>query len=650
MKNNIIRICLAAALAALLASCSEKIDNSEYSDMLGKDYNQKLLWNPDSLAFRRADWQTVSLSGGAELLKAQIGMLGGTQSVSYISYPSSMFYTEIAASASMTTSQMAASKQAVFAVSGTSGTESFVMIDKEVVSQGSAQSGAGALAIHKFEDESPITIIPDASSSSVNNGTYTSGLIAGPVLVRDGKEQTFDDTQENTSRMARTIIGSDGDEYFMAVIDGGVTGQADGATMAEAAFIARIIGMKDAVCLSSGDASTLWSEDGGVVSHPSGNGIYDNTGEAQVGNIVYVTLSPPFVAGTGTSEDPYQMKKKKHLMNMSQVLKDDEPVYFKLTEDIDMSDIDWTPLNYQDPYPYQIYLDGDGHTLLNFHCDYQTYPSFFGVLYGECRNIRFSNAEIDATASNSAGIIGGYIGTTGKPGLLENSYIAGTVTFNSADVSHGGVAGNMNNGTVRNCFVDVEAVCSNTGPNVFNRGVGGIVGQIQNSSTIENCFVAGKALGQKTYNTGGVAGHTDPGHTNRTIRNNISWLSEINGRVAAGNIVGRWRSTEGSTIENNYSNPATVLTTYTNEDAVSEGIYGGGAGSDYADCGIKATDTPSRIASENLGWSSELWDFSGSIPLLKMFLVDIEIGTENGNTHEGFDDPTDGDSFFEDNY
>ena len=65
----------------------------------------------------------------------------------------------------------------------------------------------------------------------------------------------------------------------MAVIDGGVTGQADGATMAEAAFIARIIGMKDAVCLSSGDASTLWSEDGGVVSHPSGNGIYDNTGE-----------------------------------------------------------------------------------------------------------------------------------------------------------------------------------------------------------------------------------------------------------------------------------------------------------------------------------------------------------------------------------
>ena len=623
MNNNIIRICLAAALPAMLWSCSEKMDNSDFSDVLGKDYNQEILWNVDSLAFRRAGWSTTDASNGAEIRQAQIEMLGGTQSVSYITYPSNMFITRIAAADNgvANTSEIAAGSKAVFAINGgpcdASGATSFVMIGNKVISEGSGSvSGAGALAINETLDGSTIGIVSNASSSSLQTD-YTSALIAGPVLVAGGKEQTFADTEENNTRQARSIIGTDDKgNYFMAVIDGGVTGQADGATMAEAAFIARIIGMQDAVCLSGGNASTLWSGTDGVVSHPSGNGSYDNAGETEVANIVYVELNTPFAGGDGTKNDPYQIGTSRHIQNMSSALEEGTAVYFELIDDIDMEGIDWIPLNYADPYMKIVHLDGNGHTIHNFFSSYASYPSFFGVLYGECRDIRFLNAKIDATQSTAAGIIGGYLGTTGKPGLLENAYINGTVAAGTEN-NFGGIAGNLRQGTIRNCHADVEVSCSKDINATWNNGLGGIAGRVYDNAIIENCFVTGKILGDNTYNVGGVAGHSEDWTTNRTVRNNISWVSELNGRAAVGNIFGRWRATENSVIENNYRNPACQLTTYANDGTVSEGIYNEGNTSDFADCGTP-TDNPCETAT-TLGWDTDIWDLTGVTPQLKLF-------------------------------
>ena len=126
----------------MLWSCNEKIDNSSFSEMLGEDYNQEILWNVDSLAFRRADWKTTDAGNGAELRQAQIGMLGGTQSVSYITYPSSMFVTRIASSGNglENTSNIAEDHRAVFAINGgpcnASGATSFVMVNNKVLKKG----------------------------------------------------------------------------------------------------------------------------------------------------------------------------------------------------------------------------------------------------------------------------------------------------------------------------------------------------------------------------------------------------------------------------------------------------------------------------------------------------------------------------------
>ena len=63
-----------------------------------------------------------------------------------------------------------------------------------------------------------------------------------------------------------------------------------------------------------------------------------------------------------------------------------------------MTGIDWKPLNTGEPvdrFDIKIHFDGKGHTIRNLHCEISSrYASFFGVMNGSCRNVRFENAEV----------------------------------------------------------------------------------------------------------------------------------------------------------------------------------------------------------------------------------------------------------------
>lgn len=69
-------------LLALVYSCSDSGDNSDYSEMLKKDFNQEIKWDVDSLALMRASWEKTDLGNGAAVCTAQASMWGTTQSVS----------------------------------------------------------------------------------------------------------------------------------------------------------------------------------------------------------------------------------------------------------------------------------------------------------------------------------------------------------------------------------------------------------------------------------------------------------------------------------------------------------------------------------------------------------------------------------------
>jgi hypothetical protein len=54
-----------------LTSCSDNgLDNSHYADWLGQKYNQTLKWDPDSMAFMRANWGSTELENSLVIRQA----------------------------------------------------------------------------------------------------------------------------------------------------------------------------------------------------------------------------------------------------------------------------------------------------------------------------------------------------------------------------------------------------------------------------------------------------------------------------------------------------------------------------------------------------------------------------------------------------
>lgn len=178
--------------------------------------------------------------------------------------------------------------------------------------------------------------------------------------------------------------------------------------------------------------------------------------------------------------------------------------------DIDMSSIEnWDPLNPNDPYDLGIVFDGGGHSLKNLKSKGQVYSSFFGVLYGKCYNVKFVDAEIVSASNSGAGIIGGYIGTGGKPAIVSEVEASGIITCNGKGQSVGGLGGNAREATIENCTVNVT-VSNPMGDGSNRTATGGVVGKtIDSAVKIKNCIVRGVVEITKGINntyTGGIVG------------------------------------------------------------------------------------------------------------------------------------------------
>lgn len=216
------------------------------------------------------------------------------------------------------------------------------------------------------------------------------------------------------------------------------------------------------------------------------------------------------IEGSGTESDPYKLSTTRNLLAMKAALVKGQMTYFKLMNDIDMSSIEnWDPLNPDEPYDLGIVFDGGGHFLKNLKSKEKHYSSFFGVLYGKCHNVKFVDAEIVSASNSGAGIIGGYIGTGGKPAIVSGVEASGTVTNAGKGQSVGGLGGNAREATIENCTVNVT-VSNPMGDGTNRTATGGVVGKtIDSAVKIKNCIVRGVVEITKGINntyTGGIVG------------------------------------------------------------------------------------------------------------------------------------------------
>lgn len=251
------------------------------------------------------------------------------------------------------------------------------------------------------------------------------------------------------------------------------------------------------------------------------------------------------------------------------------------------------------------------------------------------------SSSVSINQTNNGRDIGGLVGKM-LAGTVEKSYATGNVSGVQRNV--GGLVGLITNtsdaSTIINCYC--------TGNVKGNSYVGGLVGMYEKgSATIDNCYSTSK-VETTQFLAGGVVGIISA--ADMTIRKCVAWNSEVTPAVCAS---GNWSSGAfagvafpSCTLTSNYRKPGDWLTaywqpgTYDHADVSSTHklVIRVGSEAPYTYRETTATSTKSgqdgypqfpyhghytaetnlsQLASKTLGWSSDVWDFSGALPTLK---------------------------------
>ena len=218
-----------------------------------------------------------------------------------------------------------------------------------------------------------------------------------------------------------------------------------------------------------------------------------------------ITGTPALATGSGTETDPYQISTAAGLKWFRDKVNSatkaaDTQICAELTEDIDLSGEEWTPIGIGQSFHWGIRsysgtFDGKGHTIKNLSIDRSAQNvGLFGYVYGgTIRNLTVSGSV------KGSGHTGGIAGLA-NGGTFENCANLCEVQGDStAGGTTGGIIGFAYHGDtliVRDCY--------NVG-NITGRHAGGIIGQCNNMlETIRNCYNVGKVTG--TANAGAIIG------------------------------------------------------------------------------------------------------------------------------------------------
>ena len=403
----------------------------------------------------------------------------------------------------------------------------------------------------------------------------------------------------------------------------------------------------------------------------------------------FVTVKYIKTDQNGSAENPYLLSTVDNLEAMSGKMKDGEKIYFKMLNDIDMAEVtDWIPLNYGGEYLKGIDFNGNGCTISNFFCEYQSYPSFFGVLNGACYDVTFVNASIlQETKDSGCGIIGGYAGTGEIHADITNVHVQGKVDFRKNKTGIGGLVGCAGNATIKRCSADVDVYssknyvgalvgyskkveisdCWAAGSVRGDQRVGGLVGGLLGQDdSIQNCYFTGKLYatiegGEKDYaasrSVGGIVGHAnldnkggtaDVATPNNLVSGCIAWMDELKTRTQHSALLpdGKGYYSSGAIVafgasHNTYKDCyrkadldfldyADVIELYDQENSSPENelkyttftekyeeedkpwLYN----FPYHGKAAAAGATLTQVA-QTIGWSADIWDFSGDVPVLK---------------------------------
>lgn len=386
------------------------------------------------------------------------------------------------------------------------------------------------------------------------NGNYDCGGViggssTGSPIIRNCKNYATV-ISENNGNQTGGVIGAlhvIGAEIYGCENYGNVSGkQAAGVC----AWINTAMTFKE--CVNYGNVSGT-SLAGGIVAYLGGKATINACGSygkvslngaaggkyAGGTNVSYVNLKP--ISITNASELSY----------LSNCIAQE---VFVLANDVDMSGVEWTPINFAATF------DGAGHKIKNLTISSASGDlGFFLTLTGTAKNLKFENVNVETTseANVSVGVLAAIVGNNGRVQKVE--ILSGKVKGVMANV--GGVVGTMNGtGVIEGC--KNYAAVSTSGATADYGTAGGVLGYFT-AGELRDCENFGAVSGQ--YRVGGVLGAAYKGGT--TTCNNLVNHAAISGSGNfVGGVIGRW----GATYH------LDITATMKNDGAVTGGNYVGG--------------------------------------------------------------------------
>ena len=266
-----------------------------------------------------------------------------------------------------------------------------------------------------------------------------------------------------------------------------------------------------------------------------------------------------------------------------------------LTENINLTDMEWTPIGTDYNNAYTGTFNGGGHTITGLTVTTSNiYAGLFGYLGsgGTVKNVVLEGVQI--TSDNSLGHAGGVAGDS-YGGNIENCSVSGSV---SSSFSVGGVVGYQSFGSITGCSSSATV-----------KGMvraGGVAGTTNWGATLTACYGSGSG----TIYAGGVTGTNDFGtltacyHANGTI----SCPGGTTGGVA------------GRDFKGSMSGGGIITACFWGSNGQTQGIgedqVGTGGTTMVTDGDWQNAVTQMNAALSGKGWQYELKD-GNSLPTLK---------------------------------
>lgn len=228
--------------------------------------------------------------------------------------------------------------------------------------------------------------------------------------------------------------------------------------------------------------------------------------------------SEPWTNGRGTAEDPYLIETAANLAYLAEKVNEGyeaqgmavfKNVYFLMTDDLDLNNINWTPIGNvnmnMEGFYFAGVFDGWYHTIdhLRILSDADVCGLFAGLggeqgpppsdLTGQIRHLSVTNGDITSTGTGVGGIVGGMAGEA----LVFQCSFSGTISVsNSGSFCGAGgiVAAAAERASIVECSFNGSIIATNdsfTGA----AGAGGIVGIAMGNASVSECYNTGSVTG-----------------------------------------------------------------------------------------------------------------------------------------------------------